>query len=78
MKNLLLFLSTHELTCMVKRNIQHIVYTPLSVTAEYYEFEVSKFFFIDHNYFLEAQRNVFNLLLFLYKVYDSFHIDLGK
>ena len=38
----------------------------------------SKFFFIDHNYFLEAQRNVFNLLLFLYKVYESFHIDLGK
>ena len=27
----------------------------------------SQFFFIDHNYFLEAQRNVINLLLFLYK-----------
>ena len=41
MKNLLLFLSTHELTCTVKSIILRTVYTLLSVTKEYHEFEVN-------------------------------------
>ena len=40
-ENLLFFLSNHELTCTVKSNILRNVYTLLSVTKEYHEFEVN-------------------------------------
>ena len=77
MKNLLLFLSTHELTCTVKSIILRTVYTLLSVTKEYHEFEVN-FSLLTIIISKKLNETYSILLLFLYKVYDSFHIDLGK
>ena len=72
MKNLLFFLSTHELTCILRT-----VYTLLSVTKEYHEFEVN-FFSLTIIISKKLNETYSILLLFLYKVYGSFHIDLGK